>query len=472
MGQEITQSSFSDEDFARFDARLAEETQLLGEQLVAGHFDDAPPVAGYELEAWLVDKNADPAPRNVEYLKLLNDPEVVPELSTFNVELNGAAETLTGHAISSLYKALVARWDRCQEAASTLELQLIATGILPTIARSDLSVTNMSEMKRYQALNAQVLRLREGRPINLNIEGIESLAFLHEDVMLEAATTSFQIHLQVDAANAHRYYNAAKIASAPVVAASVNSPYLFGKHLWEETRIPLFEQSVSVGGSDYSRRVTFGVRYAEETIFEIFEANRDRYPVMLPMVSDEPPEAFSHLRLHNGTIWRWNRPLVGFGADGKPHVRIEHRVVPAGPSHIDEFANAAFFFGLTQALASQDERPERKLPFERCSKNFYSAARSGLGAPVIWIDGTKAEIGELCTEVAIPLAEQGLAMLGVDAEELDYWMDVVRSRVSSGRTGAAWQRRWVERYGPDWHNLVIAYAENQQSGLPVHRWNW
>jgi hypothetical protein len=58
------------------------------------------------------------------------------------------------------------------------------------------------------------------------------------------------------------------------------------------------------------------VRYARESILECFEANRTRYPVLLPAVMDEPPESLAHLRLHNGTIWRWNRPLIGFDEQG------------------------------------------------------------------------------------------------------------------------------------------------------------
>jgi hypothetical protein len=290
-------------------------------------------------------------------------------------------------------------------------LQLQAIGILPTISQQQLVLRNMSQLQRYIALNQQILRLRGGRPIELHIEGEESLSLRHHDVMLEAATTSFQIHLQVDAGLAARYYNAAKIASAAVVAASANSPFLFGRQLWEETRIPLFEQAVSVGASDRTNRVSFGFRYIDHSIFEVFESNLQRYPVLLPMCSEESPAALSHLRLHNGTIWRWNRPLIGFSADGRPHIRIEHRVVPAGPTHLDQFANAAFFYGLVTAFARAAVAPELRLPFDACRGNFYRAARQGLHAQVEWLDGRRGSIGELAEEVLLDRPCRGWPLL-------------------------------------------------------------
>ncbi len=262
MGQEITSSSFSQSDFDEFSRRLQEETELLRQMLSDNAFDQSGPVAGYELEAWLTDAEGRPSPSNDRFLEKLGDPDVVAELALFNIELNGPPRQLTGHALSQMQSALEARWARCIETAGEMGLGVIAIGTLPTVQRSDLCLENMSRLKRYQALNNQVLRLREGRPIELDIEGRDSLKLQHEDVMMEAATTSFQLHMKIDARQATRYYNLSKIISAPMVAISANSPFLFGKQLWEETRIPLFEQAVSVGGSDYSRRVTFGVRYA------------------------------------------------------------------------------------------------------------------------------------------------------------------------------------------------------------------
>lgn len=469
MGQEITRSSFNQSDFDEFARRLQQETELLKTMLAENALDNTGPVAGYELEAWLTNENGGPSPSNDAFLARLDDPEVVEELALFNVELNGPPRKLTGNALSQMQSDLDARWVHCAMTANEMGLGLVAIGTLPTVKRSDLCLANMSGLKRYQALNQQVLRLREGRPIQLDIEGEDSLKLQHEDVMMEAATTSFQLHMKIDARQAVRYYNLSKIISAPLVAISANSPFLFGKQLWEETRIPLFEQSVSVGGSDYSRRVTFGVRYASDGIQEVFDANCHRYPVLLPIVSDTPPEEFAHLRLHNGTLWRWTRPLVGFSANGKPHIRIEQRVVPAGPTHADEIANAAFFYGLVTALL-QEPAVEYRLEHIVARHNFYAAAQSGMCAVVEWFDGKEIALRDLILQELLPQARKGLALLDIDHDEADDYLHIIEERLKTRQTGARWQRDWVARYGTDWRRLVQVYADNQATGMPVHTW--
>ena len=276
----------------------------------------------------------------------------------FNVELNVDPQALNDKALSRLHQGLQQTWDDCQRVAAGLHARLVMTGILPSVSQQDLTLANMSELKRYRALNEQVLRLREGKPLMLDIHGREHLNLSHQDVMLESAATSLQLHLKVAVEDAVRYYNAAQIVSAPLVAASGNSPFLFGRQLWDETRIPLFEQSVEVGGFAGAsrgpvRRVSFGTGYAKESLFECFVENEQHFPVLLPIQFDEPGREMRHLRLHNGTIWRWNRPLVGYDDDGTPHLRIEHRVLPAGPTVIDSIASAAFFYGLVHALAQR-----------------------------------------------------------------------------------------------------------------------
>jgi gamma-glutamyl:cysteine ligase YbdK (ATP-grasp superfamily) len=470
MGQEITSSSFSQSDFDEFSRRLQQETDLLRQMLSDNAFDQSEPVAGYELEAWLTDSQGRPSPSNDRFLEMLGDPEVVAELALFNIELNGPPRKLTGHVLSQMQADLEARWESCVETAREMGLNLVAIGTLPTVRRDDLCLENMSQLKRYQALNNQVLRLREGRPIELDIEGRDSLKLQHEDVMMEAATTSFQLHMKIDARQATRYYNLSKIISAPMVAISTNSPFLFGKQLWEETRIPLFEQAVSVGGSDYSRRVTFGVRYASGGIHEVFDANCRRYPVLLPTVSDTPPEEFAHLRLHNGTLWRWTRPLIGFSANGKPHIRIEHRSVAAGPTHADEIANAAFFFGLITALM-QNDNIEQRIPHIVSRHNFYAAAKSGMDASVEWLDAKETSLRTLVLQELLPLARKGLVSLDVDHDEADASLHIIRERLQSRQTGARWQREWVAKHGSDWRGLVLEYSEHQASGKPVHTWS-
>jgi len=471
VGQEIRDSHFSEADFRDFQERLVAETALLEAWLEAGLLDDGEPMAGCELEAWLVDDAGLPAPVNQPFLEALGDPMVVPELATFNVELNTEPHALEPGFLDFLHRELDARWRRCEATASGLEAHMVMIGILPTVQKSDLRLENISAMQRYRALNEQVLRMRGGAPLELDIRAAEHLRTLHHDVMLEAATTSFQIHLRIGAEQAGRAYNLSKMISAPMVAVSANSPFLFGHDLWEETRIPLFEQAVAVGASDYSRRVTFGIRYVRDSIAECFRANRDRYPVLLPQRMEEPPERLAHLRLHNGTIWRWNRPLVGFDDEGRPHIRIEHRVVPSGPSPQDVVANAAFYFGLLRELLEAEPDPETRLPFEACRENFYRAARHGLEARVRWFDGSEGTVAELCEQRLIPQARGGLYRMGLAREEADHWLGIVASRVGSRRTGARWQRAWVTRYGRDFPGLVQAYRERQEGGEPVHRWS-
>ncbi|WP_456448627.1 glutamate-cysteine ligase family protein [Thiolapillus sp.] len=470
MGQEITHSSFYEDDFRRFRDRVVAETALLEQWMAEGLLDSAEPMAGSEIEAWLVNDRGLPAPQNSLFLERMNDPMVVPELSTFNVELNTKPVRFSGGMFNHMHEELAGLWQRCEDVASADGAHMLMIGILPTVQQSDLCLANISGMQRYQALNEQVLRMRDGQPLSLDINAQEHLVAEHDDVMLEAATTSFQIHLKIDPEQARRAYNLSKMISAPMVALSANSPFLFGHELWDETRIPLFEQSVAVGASDYSKRVTFGVRYAEHSIMECFEANRDRYPVLLPQLMDEPVESLAHLRLHNGTIWRWNRPLVGFSENGKPHVRIEHRVVPSGPSPLDVVANAAFYFGLLRELIDVEDQAETRLPFITAKENFYGAACRGLDAQVTWFDGQQGSIADLCLSRLLPQARTGLERMGISGQEAGRWLDIIEARISARQTGAHWQRQWVARYGKDFPALVRAYRERQASGKPVSQW--
>lgn len=470
MGQEISHSSFSEEDFTRFRNRVIAETALLEQWMADGVLDQGEPKAGSEIEAWLVTDRGLPAAVNKAFLQHMEDPMVVPELSTFNVELNTHPLPFSDGMFNHMYTELAELWQRCEVVANREAAHMLMIGILPTVQQSDLCLGNISGMQRYQALNEQVLRMRDGQALMLDIRAREHLVAEHDDVMLEAATTSFQIHLKIDPAQAVRAYNLSKIISAPMVALSANSPFLFGHELWDETRIPLFEQSVAVGASDYSKRVTFGVRYAEHSIMECFEANRDRYPVLLPQLMDEPVEALAHLRLHNGTIWRWNRPLIGVSENGQAHIRIEHRVVPSGPSTLDVVANAAFYFGLVHELMVEEKNAEARLPFFNAKENFYSSACLGLDARVTWFDGQEGSVADLCLQKLIPQARCGLLRMGVGREEADRWIDIIEARVASHQTGAHWQRQWIAQNGKDFPALVRAYRDCQNSAQPVHAW--
>ena len=474
MGREIRSERFTTRDFQRFAEHLRQETDLLEAWCRDGRLAAGGPAAGFELEAWLVDADGRPAARNAELLAALGDAPAVPELSRFNIEINTPPRPLRGEVFSAMHADLAATLARCEAAGAPLGLRLATVGILPTVREEDLVLANMSDRVRFRALNAQVLRLRRGRPIELDIAGRERLRTTHHDVMLEAATTSFQIHLQVDPGEAQRCYNAAVIAAGPMVAASANSPFLFGRDLWDETRVPLFEQSVNTeGGGAPGRnpnRVTFGEDYARGGLPGLFRENLERFPVLLPALLDEPPEALAHLRLHNGTIWRWNRPLVGFDARGRPQLRIEHRVVPAGPSAADALANAALFYGLVAHLARQSPAPEARLPFAAARANFYRAARHGLAAELAWWEGGRRPAARLLAEWGCPAAREGLAALGVAAADIERYLGIIEQRVAAGRNGAAWQRAWRARHGPDMGALTLAYLARQHDDRPVHQW--
>jgi len=471
MGQEISDSNFDEAAFVEFRRRLDDETRLLGDWLAQGKMHSTQRRVGFEIEGWLIDAQSRPAPRNREFLSAVDDPFVVPELARFNFEINSDPLPLGAGALDEMHQGLLSRWQHCEQAAAGLGLRPLLTGILPTVRAIDLSLENMSPLQRYQAINDQVFRLRHGEPIVVDIEGDEHLLHRHADVMLEAGTTSLQIHVEVDAAEAARAFNVCKMLSALTVGAAANSPFLFDRQLWHETRIPLFEQAVAVGGSAYSKRVTFGVRYAHQSILECFEANRTRYPVILPDLMDAPPEQLAHLRLHNGTIWRWNRPLIGFNEGGDPHCRIEHRVVAAGPTPRDAIANTALFLGMFEALMRSTDPLTELLPFEVARDNFYAAARYGLSAPVIWVDGVSRTLAELLSSMLIDTASEGLLAAGLPAREAARWLDVIRGRAENRITGADWQIAWIGRHGRDFAGLVDAYAERLASNLPVHEWS-
>jgi gamma-glutamyl:cysteine ligase YbdK (ATP-grasp superfamily) len=463
MGEEIRNIGFDAEDFRRFAERLAVETRMARELFENRRFSNRGLELGFEIEAWIVDHNYSPAAVNEALLQAVDNPQVGPELSRFNVELNPSPLPLEADAFSRAERILCALWTRCNDVAHGLDANMVMIGTLPTIRDADMTLENISKLNRYYALNNEVLRRRRGRPLRVDIKGADHLVSEHRDVMLEAAATSFQIHLKIPADRAHLYYNASIAASAPIIAASGNAPFLFGKSLWHETRIPLFEQAVDI--PEKTRRVSMGSGYAARSCIELFEENLADYPVLLPIFFEESPAALRHLRLHNGTIWRWNRALVGFDEDGTPHLRIEHRILPAGPSIPDMVANTALYCGLVHDLTRSGEATA--LAFEQALSNFYAAARLGLDAELVWPGASFSEARELLLRHILPCARRGLEDLGVAGGS---YLDTVEERVEGGQTGAVWQRRGLALREGDAFRLMAAYCERQRSGAPVHQW--
>ena len=475
MGEEISDKKFDQTAYAQFNSRVDAETSLLRDWILKDHLNDERPYAGFEQEAWLIDTNFNPAPLNEQFIKYAKSELVSAELAKFNIELNVNPLILNGDCLRRFHHELESVWKYGEQIAAKMDTKLIMIGILPTVKDSDLVLPNMSTLNRYKALNEQVMLARKGIPMHLDIIGHEHLQSVHYDVMLESAATSFQLHRQIPVHTAPRYINAAIILSAITVAAGANSPYLFGKQLWEETRIPLFEQSVEVGGLGDAvhgpiRRVTFGSGYLRHDIMEYFQENLEHYPVLLPVELESKKESLPHLRLHNGTIWRWNRPLVGFNDNGIPHVRIEHRVVAAGPTIIDEIANAAFFYGLQEWMAELSEPAENRIEHAIAKSNFYEAARLGINANIKWFDNKTIQIGKLIQDDLINKARIGLQQLEIDKNDIDDYLGIIEARVKTGQTGSCWQKTYILKNGSDMSDLLHAYYENQKTGQPVHNW--
>jgi gamma-glutamyl:cysteine ligase YbdK (ATP-grasp superfamily) len=473
MGQEIGITQFTETDHARFLEKLQTETELLAELIRRGELSSRGPLTGFELEGWLVYPDMSPAPLNEAFLERYNDPASSAELARYNVEFNSPVLPLATTVLTDLKQELGDIQARARVVANSLGVELLLIGSLPTLREPHLSLSNLSDLNRYRLLNDRILASRRGQAIPLNIVGRQHLVALHEDVMPEAAATSFQLHWQIPLEDACRYYNAALIASAPVVAIAANSPFVFGTDLWAETRIALFEQAIPVGSYQDGlhgplHRVSFGTGFARASIAEVFIENLEHFPVLLAYVSPTDPARFTHLKLHNGTIWRWNRPLVGADEDGTPHIRLEHRPLPAGPTIPDMVANAALFYGLVESLASDIDSP--KLDFAQTRDNFYLAARHGLGARLIW-QGKHLTAARLLADRLLPKAREGLEHLGLGADDIGHYLGIIEARNFNGQTGCEWQRRYISKHPGAFADMTSRYLEHQQSGKPVHEWS-
>jgi len=477
MGEEIQYSHFNKSDYQQFSARLKEESSLLKEWFNNHQFSTSALTAGYELEAWLINQTANPVAINEAFLEQADNALLSPELAKFNIELNVKPEQLSNNVLSTFELKLDKLWQQCSATAASLNSSILGIGILPTLQDSDLTLNNISLLDRYKALNEQVLRQRNGVDIELNINGEDHLQVHHKDVMLEAAATSLQIHIQVPQDVAARYYNASILLSAPMVAVSTNSPCLFGRRLWQETRIPVFEQAVPTGGyggaaSGPVHRVSFGSGYVRESLYECFQENLDHFPVLLPVHYQTAIEKVRYLRLHNGTIWRWNRPLIGFDEDHTPHLRIEHRVCASAPSTIDNIANIAFYYGLVHYYATVDPPAEFTMPFADAKNNFYRAAQVGLKHKTRWLSKKTDTLQKIILDKLLVEAETGLYKLGINQQDSQRYLGVIQQRVEQNKTGSQWQLDFLNAHQDDRTQLTLNYLKNQVSGLPVHEWDF
>lgn len=522
MGKEILKETFEEFDYARFSGRLEQCLSDLARLLARPGFGAGPPTIGAELELFLVDGAARPLPLNQAVRARAADPRVLVELNRFDLELNCSPAPLAGRPFTALADELGALLDRVGAAARAHQGRIALIGVLPTLSRAHLGGGAITDTARYRALGRELRRLRAG-PVQIRISGAEPLELTSDDIALEGANSAFQVHLRVAPEDFARVYNAAQLATAPALAAAGNSPTFLGHRLWEETRIALFKQSVEDRDSRGPRRgpprTTFGTGWLRDGVLELFTESVRLHQPLLPVVSDPPapppadppppsgtppladppppsgtpppadppppsgtpppadPPPLEELRLHQGTVWRWNRAIYDPSAGG--HLRIEMRALPAGPTVADMLANAAFLVGLTLWLAAEDQRWTYALPFERADHGFYRAAQHGLAAELTWPSGPHrfrtVRAADLVAEL-LPAARLGLTAAGVAVAEADRLLGVIGARVATGQTGAAWQRAALaaaERGRCREQALAVMfdrYLACAATGQPVHTW--
>ena len=504
MGKEITREKFSERDYARFAERLECCLSDLGQLLGRPGFGVGPVTIGAELELFLVDGAARPLPLNQAVRALVADPRVALELSRFNLELNSSPALLGGRPFTALAGELGALLDRVGAAARAHHGRIALIGVLPTLSQAHLGAGAVTGVARYRALDRGLRRLRGG-PLRITISGAEPLELTSEDIALEGANCSFQVHLRVAPDDFTRVYNAVQLATAPALAVAGNSPTFLGHRLWEETRIALFKQSVEDRDNRGPRRrpprTTLGTGWLRDGALELFTESVRLHEPLLPFISDpevsdpevsdpevsdprpgdasqagDPPR-LDELRLHQGTVWRWNRAIYDPSAGG--HLRIEMRALPAGPTVTDMLANAAFLIGLTLWLAEQDQRWTYGLPFERADHGFYRAAQYGLAAELTWPSGphqVRTVAAAALVPGLLPAARHGLVDAGVAEAEADRLLGVIRARVATGQTGAAWQRAALAAAEPGRSRaqaltvMLDQYLACAATGQPVHTW--
>lgn len=496
MGEEITGRAPTPEARRRYRERLRAQLAVLGEMLEAGLFtvDDA--LTGMEMELALVDPQARPSRANVDVLATLADPEVTSELGAHTIEFNVPPRRLQKDGCTQLEQDLRHRFEVADAAAREHGARLVMTGILPTLLPEDLSQGWMTKSPRYEALD-EAIRAQRGEDLLLDITGDERLVIHSTSIAPEAACTSVQLHLQVSPERFPDVHNAAQLVAGAQVALGANSPFYAGRRLWDESRLPVFAQATDsrppeVAAQGVRERVLLGREWTT-SVLGLFEDVVSHYPPLLPEITDEDAAAvvaaggvprLSELKLQNGTVWRWNRPVYDGGGQ-RPHLRVENRVLPAGPTVVDMVANAVFWFGVVRAIASGDDKPwlgDAPMSFDVARSNLVAGAQQGLRSRLAWPDPRTGELVEhdaadLVLEKLLPLAHDGLMAWGLDGPVCDRYLGVLEARARSGRTGAQWQSDVVERLeesGEDrfsaLHAMLVRYAELMREGDPVHTW--
>jgi len=488
MGEQNIEQQFDEQKSQAFMKALLEDLRALEYMIETGRFETGVARIGAEQEVFLVDGNMRPAPISLKVLDCAKDSRLTTEIARFNLEANLTPLPLTGGCFQQMEQELNELLSLVRKSAETFGADVLLSGILPTLQKSDLTLENLAPIPRYSQLNEGVMRLRGG-PFAIHIKGLDELQITHDNVMMESCNTSFQVHFQTSPAEFADAYNMAQAITAPVLAAAVNSPLLFGHRLWQETRVALFQHSIdSRTRNQLARsqptRVSFGDGWLRNSVVELFHDQISRFrPIMITQPDEDPFQVLtrgevpllSALRMHNGTVWRWNRACYGV-ADGIAHVRIENRALPSGPTVQDEMANAAFFVGLMVALPNEYGAVANRLSFDDAKENFFAAARHGLNAQLRWLDGKSFSATFLILNELLPLARAGLKQSKVASIDIDKYLGVLEERVRSGQTGAQWMLNSLtalngsEPIDMRTRTLTSAILARQKEGKPVHEW--
>lgn len=488
MGEEVSRTEFSRAQRREYRRKVQLCLDVFETMLSQSSFEFDRPLTGMEIECNLVDADYQPALRNQEVLASIADPAYQTELGAYNIEFNVPPRPLPGQSALELEAEVRASLNAAEAKATEDGAHIVMIGILPTLMPEHLESGWMSKSTRYQALNDSIFTAR-GEDIDIDITGPERLSLQSADIAPESACTSMQLHLQVSPAEFAQNWNAAQVLAGPQLALGANSPYFFGHELWAETRIELFGQATDTRPDELKTqgvrpRVWFGERWIT-SIFDLFEENVRYFPALLPEISDEDPVVelaagrtpqLSELRLHNGTIYRWNRPVYDV-VNGKPHLRVENRVLPAGPTVLDMLANSAFYYGTLRALTDEDRPLWSKMSFAAAQHNFFASARYGMDARLYWPGLGEVTADELVLRELLPLAHDGLRRWGVAADVRERFLGVIEARAKTGRNGAAWQTatvRALQERGlarpAALAEMLRRYCEHMHTNAPVHTW--
>jgi gamma-glutamyl:cysteine ligase YbdK (ATP-grasp superfamily) len=489
MGEDVTATVFSREDRQRYRQKVRSCLDVFARMLAESRFDPERRSMGLEIELNLTDEAGDPAMLNAEVLERIADSDFTTELAQFNVEINIPPRLLVDGVFTDLERAVRNSLNAAEEKARGVGARMMLVGILPTISDAHLNGDAFSANPRYKLLNEQIFAAR-GEDLEIAITGPERLATFADTIAPEAACTSVQLHQQVDPDAFARHWNAAQAIAGVQLALAANSPFFFGRELWRETRIALFEQATDTRPEELKAqgvrpRVWFGERWIT-SIFDLFEENVTYFPALLPVCEPEDPvEALergdvprlAELRLHNGTVYRWNRPVYDVVRE-KPHLRVENRVLPAGPTVVDTLANAAFYYGLVRMLAEEERPIWSRMSFSAAEENFHAGAREGIEARVYWPGVGEAPVAELVLRRLLPLAYEGLDRWGVDPTDRDRLLGIVEQRCLDQRNGATWQTetfhvlyddRGLER-AQALREMTVRYRDLMHANEPVHDW--